>query len=66
MNATQRAWLYRVSAVILPLLVAYGLLTDDKAPLWLALVGALLAVPAPVTASRHVTPDDIEDEWEQE
>ena len=58
MTAARREWLYRVSAVALPLLVAYGLLDGDRAPLWLALVGAALAVPAPVVASRHVTPDE--------
>ena len=60
MNATQRSALYAVAAAILPILVAYGLLDDSKAPLFLALVGAVLAAIPPVVAFRHVTPDDYD------
>jgi hypothetical protein len=37
-----RAWLYRVSVAALPLLVAYGVVNAEDAPLWLAAAGAVL------------------------
>jgi hypothetical protein len=37
-----RAWLYRISTAALPLLVAYGVVQDTVAPLWLAAAGAAL------------------------
>lgn len=37
-----RAYLYRVSVGVLPLLVAYGVLSAEDAPLWLAAAGAVL------------------------
>ena len=42
MSAAQRTWLYTVAVALMPILVAYGLLTADTAPLWLALIGAAL------------------------
>jgi hypothetical protein len=56
-NANQRSALYAVAAAVLPILVSYGLLSDEKAPLFLALVGAVLAAIPPVVAFRNVTPD---------
>ena len=58
MSAAQRTYLYAVAVAAMPILVAYGLLTADTAPLWLALVGAVLSAVPPVVAIRHVTPDD--------
>ena len=57
MNATQRTWLYGVATAIIPILVAYGLITTEHAPLWLALVAAVLAAVPSFTAIQHVTPD---------
>jgi hypothetical protein len=57
MSANQRSALYGVAAATLPILVAYGLLDDEAAPLWLALIGAVLAAIPPVVAFRNVTPD---------
>jgi len=37
-----RAYLYRVSVGVLPLLVAYGVVSAQDAPLWLAAAGAVL------------------------
>lgn len=43
MNIDQgtRAWIYRVSVLALPLLVAYGAISEQKAPLWAALLGGI-------------------------
>ena len=48
-----RKWLYGVSLTIIPLLVAYGVLEESAAPLWVALVGSILA---PTLALTHLTP----------
>lgn len=36
-----RAYLYRVSLPLLALLAAYGVISADRLPLWIALAGAL-------------------------
>jgi hypothetical protein len=47
-----------VSLAAIPLLVFYGLVSQDAAPLWIALIGAVVA---PTVALNHITPnvDDI-------
>jgi len=55
-SAKGRAWLYTVALAVIALLVGYQVLGAEQAPLWVALVTALLAV-APVTALRNLTPD---------
>lgn len=52
-----RKWLYGVSLTVIPLLVAYGVLDESAAPLWVALVGSFLA---PTLALTHLTPQDDE------
>jgi hypothetical protein len=42
MNEKTRAYIYRVVTAIMPLVVAYGLLEEDKTPLIVAAVGAIL------------------------
>lgn len=37
-----RAWLYGVLACAVPLLIAYGVIDQTTAPLWLALGGSVL------------------------
>lgn len=41
--AEVRTWLYGIITAAIPLLTAYGLISSETAPLWLALAGALLA-----------------------
>jgi hypothetical protein len=45
------------------LLVAYDVVTAESAPLWLALITAVLGLAAPVTALANLTPrpSDIAD-----
>lgn len=55
-----RAWLYRVALVVMPLLVAYGLLDGSKVTLWAALVGSVLVpgVAAVHTPTGAAAPDE--------
>jgi len=57
LTKTRRAYLYRISLVAVPVLIAYGALDPNKAPLWLALLAAILGVAAPVTALANLSPD---------
>ncbi len=57
LNAATRTWIYSVAVAAVPLLVGYGLVSADTAPLWLALIAAVLAAGPPLLAIRNVTPD---------
>lgn len=46
-----RTYLYGIALAALPLLVYFGIVTEDDAPLWAALVGAIL-VPGVAFANR--------------
>lgn len=48
-----RAWLYRISAAVVPLLVFYGVLAEDAAALWLGVLGAVLGFGQATLASIH-------------
>lgn len=37
-----RRWLYGVALAVVPILVAYGIVDGDRAPLWVALVSAVI------------------------
>ena len=37
-----RAWIYRISLAVIPLLVVYGVIEETDVALWAALAGALL------------------------
>jgi hypothetical protein len=56
MNPTQatRAWIYRVATAAMPLLIAYGVVNEQDAALWIGAVAALL-VPGLAAANtpRH-------------
>lgn len=51
-----RLYVYGVGLAVLALFVAYGLVAAEQAPLWLALLVALLGVPATESARRAVSP----------
>ena len=42
MSEATRAWIYRVLIAALPLLTAYGVVSESQAPLFVALAGAIL------------------------
>jgi hypothetical protein len=51
-----RLYLYGVGLALVALLVAYGIVAAEFAPLWVALLVALLGVPATESARRAVSP----------
>lgn len=51
-----RAYLYGLLAPVVAVLVGYGFLDNESAPLWIALATAVLGVPAVELARRRVTP----------
>lgn len=53
-----RKWVYTVSLALIPLLVFYGVITEDAAPLWIALLGAVVA---PAMALTHLSPPEGRD-----
>jgi len=60
--AETRKWVYRVTLALIPIAVAYGWLQDEMAPLWVALLAAILS---PGLALMNITPDyTAEDYWE--
>lgn len=42
MDEATRAWIYRVLTAVVPILIAYGVLDEQVAPLWVALGAAVL------------------------
>lgn len=50
-----RQWIYGVAMVALPLLVAYGVLDDAQAPLWAAVIGAVLVPGLALTHTDRST-----------
>lgn len=52
-SPTARRYIYGIAAAGLPLLIAYGVLSQEHAPLWLALIGAILI---PGMAWANTTP----------
>lgn len=57
MDRNNRKWLYLSSLAVVPLLVFYGVITQDSAPLWIALLGAVVA---PGVALTHLSPADAD------
>lgn len=52
-----RKWVYGVCLAVVPLLVAYGVIDGEAAPLWIAVIAALVA---PSLALANLTPDPVE------
>lgn len=50
-----RRWVYLVALAVLPLLIAYGILDESQAPLWIALLGAIFV---PGLAARNTPTSD--------
>ena len=58
MSREGRKYIYIVSLAMIPLLVAYGVIDEAIAPLWVALAGAVIA---PVVALTHLSPKEPEE-----
>lgn len=56
--ARTRRRLYRICTAVVPLLVAYGVLAESEAGLWVGLAGAVLAAGEGTLAARHTPRDD--------
>lgn len=52
MTEATRAWIYRILTAAVPLLIVYGVLDDQAAPLWVALAAAALGTG---TASAYTS-----------
>ena len=52
-NRENRKWIYGVCLAIVPILVLYGVIDEQAAPLWIALIGAIVA---PSLALANLTP----------
>ena len=55
MSREGRKWLYGIAMTAVPLLVVYGVVSEEAAPLWVALAGSFLA---PTLALTHLSPVD--------
>lgn len=53
-----RAYIYRILVVALPLLIAYGVVDEQNAALWLALAGAVLSTGLAAVNTSTKPPDD--------
>lgn len=54
MSDEKRAALYAILAAVTALIVAYGLITQDEAALWVALVKTVIDAAALLLARRNV------------
>jgi len=50
-----RAWIYRITTALVPVLTGYGVIEDSKAALWLGLAGAVLGFGASALASANTS-----------
>jgi hypothetical protein len=50
-----RAWIYRVSLALVPVLTGYGVISDSKAALWLGVIGAVLGLGTNALASANTS-----------
>jgi hypothetical protein len=57
-----RRYVYAIALAAIPLLVAFGIIEDSQAPLWIAFIGAVIA---PSLALANVTPDPDGDETQE-
>lgn len=55
MNEKTRAWIYRIAIAAVPLLVAYGLIQDSDAAMWLGVIGAVLGTGTNVLAAANTS-----------
>lgn len=56
MSREGRKWLYAVAVAVVPLLVLYGAISQESAPLWMAVIAAFLGAASPVMALTHLAP----------
>ena len=57
----ERRWIHGIALAVLPLLVAYGIISDESATLYVALIGAIL-VPSLALSDANKTERVITEE----
>lgn len=57
LTAERRAWVYRVAASTVPLLITLGFLTDELAGIILNIAAAILGVGSSALALANLSPD---------
>ena len=50
-----RAYIYRISVALMPLLILYGVLSESEAALWVGVVAAVLSVGESALAARNTS-----------
>lgn len=62
LTRTNRKRIYVAAVAALPLLVLYGAISRESAPLWADALAGILLMAAPATALGHLTPTAPETE----
>jgi predicted exporter len=57
-----RRWVYGIALAGIPLLVAFGIIEESQAPLWVAFIGAVVA---PGLALANISPEPAGDETQE-
>lgn len=57
-----RTWLYGISLAVFPVLIAYGIVTEEVAILWASLIGAIL-VPGAAIHEQTKHEDDTQESY---
>jgi hypothetical protein len=55
MTERTRAYIYRIAMVVVPLLIAYGVISDSDAALWLGVLAAVLDLGTSALAAKHTS-----------
>ena len=53
-----RRWIYGIAIAAVPLLVAYGVIAESDAALWIGLAGAVLGTGVPALAAANTPTDE--------
>jgi hypothetical protein len=56
MNEATRAWIYRILLAVQPLVVAYGVATEEQTVLWVGVASAVLGTGL-ATLNTSTSPD---------
>lgn len=66
-NPQLRRWVYGIALAVVPILTAYGLISEDLAPLWVSLISAVLVpslalanTPGPAASGEGLDANQVE------
>lgn len=63
-NPQARRWVYGVALAVIPLLTAYGMISENHAPLWASLLSSIL-VPGLAISNTHSPGKHLAEEAEE-